>query len=118
MDDGLAPTAKLMPQKDSVMALIRHDPMAIAGLLLIGISGVLFFYVLRKTAMVGYHLPSNFFELKGDHLDCSLGLSKGEQTACMVTLARLLDLAMWDTGDYFACYRPVQIVSGPFGLHL
>lgn len=49
----------------SLMTLVRHDPMAITGLLLIGISGVLFFHVLRKTTMVGHHLPSNFFDFKG-----------------------------------------------------
>jgi hypothetical protein len=50
---------------DSLMTLVRHDPMAIIGLLLIGTSGVLFFHVLCKTTMVGHHLPSNFFEFKG-----------------------------------------------------
>jgi hypothetical protein len=61
----LPPAGKLMMQKDSLLTLVRHDPMATIGLLLIGTSGVLFFHVLRKTTMVGHHLPSNFFEFKG-----------------------------------------------------
>jgi hypothetical protein len=46
-----------MSNLDLIMGMVRHDPLLIVGLLLVGLSGWLSFVVYRRLAQNGYEWP-------------------------------------------------------------
>lgn len=45
---------------DTIIRFVKHDPLPVVGLVLIGLSGVLWFRILRMLLSAGYKVPGYF----------------------------------------------------------